>query len=40
MMKSTYLKAPFCFEQRDIPVPEIGPEDVLIKVKAMRFLRA
>ena len=37
MMKSTYLKAPFCFEQRDIPVPEIGPEDVLIKVKACGF---
>ena len=36
-MISTYLKAPFQFEQRDIPVPEIGPDDVLIKVKACGF---
>lgn len=36
-MKSTFLKASFQFEQRDIPVPEIGAEDVLIKVKACGF---
>ena len=36
-MKSTYLKAPFQFEQRDIPIPEIGDDDVLIKVKACGF---
>ncbi len=36
-MKSTYLKAPFQFEQRDIPIPEIGGGDVLIRVKACGF---
>lgn len=36
-MLSTYLKAPFQFEQREIPMPEVGPEDVLIKVKACGF---
>lgn len=36
-MKTTYLKAPFLFEQRDIPVPEIGDEDVLLKVVACGF---
>ncbi len=36
-MKSTFLKAPFQFEQRDIPVPEIDGEDVLIRVKACGF---
>ena len=33
-MLSHYLKAPFQFEQREIPIPEVGPDDVLIKVKA------
>ena len=36
-MISTFLKAPFQFEQRDVPMPEIGPDDVLIKVKACGF---
>ncbi|MBQ9941813.1 MAG: alcohol dehydrogenase catalytic domain-containing protein [Christensenellaceae bacterium] len=36
-MKSTYLKAPFCFEQREVPIPQIGPDDVLIKIKACGF---
>lgn len=36
-MRSTYLKAPYQFEQRDIPIPEIGSDDVLIKVKACGF---
>ena len=36
-MKSTYLKAPFQFEQRDVPVPEVGADEVLIKVKACGF---
>jgi len=36
-MISTFLKAPFQFEQRDVPVPQIGPDDVLIKIKACGF---
>ncbi|MEG2360263.1 MAG: alcohol dehydrogenase catalytic domain-containing protein [Christensenella sp.] len=36
-MLSTYLKAPFQFEQRDIPVPEIGDDDVLIHIKTCGF---
>ena len=36
-MKSTYLKAPFQFEQRDVPVPEVGADEVLIKIKACGF---
>jgi len=36
-MISTYLKAPFQFEQRDIPIPEVGKDDVLIKIKACGF---
>ena len=36
-MISTYLKAPFQFEQREIPVPEIGDDDVLIHVRACGF---
>lgn len=36
-MISTYLKAPFQFEQREIPIPNIGPDDVLIKIKACGF---
>lgn len=36
-MLSTFLKAPFQFEQRDIPVPQIGKDDVLVKVKACGF---
>lgn len=36
-MKTTYLKAPFQFMQKDVPVPEIGEEDVLLKVKACGF---
>lgn len=36
-MLSHYLKAPFQFEQREIPIPEVGPDDVLIKVKACGF---
>lgn len=36
-MISTYLKAPLQFEQREIPIPEAGPSDVLIKIKACGF---
>lgn len=36
-MKSAYLKAPFQFELREIPIPEIGDDDVLIKIKACGF---
>ena len=36
-MKSTYLKAPFQFEQREIPIPEVGRDEVLIKVTACGF---
>jgi threonine dehydrogenase-like Zn-dependent dehydrogenase len=36
-MISAYLKAHYQFELRDIPIPSIGEDDVLIKVKACAF---
>lgn len=36
-MKTTYLKAPFQFMQKEVPIPEIGEEDILLKVKACGF---
>lgn len=36
-MKTTYLKAPFRFMQKNVPIPEIGEEDVLLKVRACGF---
>lgn len=36
-MKTTWLKAPFQFMQKEVPVPEIGAEDVLLRVKACGF---
>jgi len=33
-MKATVLMAPHRFELLDRPVPEPGPEDVLIRVRA------
>ncbi|HHT24298.1 MAG TPA: alcohol dehydrogenase catalytic domain-containing protein [Clostridiaceae bacterium] len=36
-MKTTYLKAPFQFKQLDVPIPEIGEEDILLKIKACGF---
>lgn len=33
-MKAAFVKVPFQVEIRDIPMPEIGPEEVLIRVKA------
>jgi hypothetical protein len=31
-MKAAYVRVPFMTEIRDIPVPEIGANEVLIKV--------
>jgi D-arabinose 1-dehydrogenase-like Zn-dependent alcohol dehydrogenase len=33
-MKATVLVAPHRFELRECPVPSLGPEDVLIRVRA------
>ena len=33
-MKTVYVKKPFQFEVRELPIPEVGPFDVQIKVKA------
>ena len=33
-MKATVLVAPHRFELRDYPVPEPGPEDCLVRVRA------
>jgi len=33
-MKATVLVAPHRFEVRDYPVPEPGPEDCLVRVRA------
>ncbi|MBD3323164.1 alcohol dehydrogenase catalytic domain-containing protein, partial [candidate division KSB3 bacterium] len=33
-MKAAYVKVPFEVEVREIPVPELGPEEVLVKVSA------
>jgi D-arabinose 1-dehydrogenase-like Zn-dependent alcohol dehydrogenase len=36
-MKAAYLKAHYQFELRDVPIPHIGEDDVLLKVKACAF---
>lgn len=33
-MQATVLMAPHRFEVREVPVPEPGPEDVLVRVRA------
>ncbi len=33
-MRAAYVRVPFQVELRDIPIPEIGPEEVLVKVLA------
>jgi NADPH:quinone reductase-like Zn-dependent oxidoreductase len=33
-MRATVLTAPHCFEVQDRPVPEVGPEDALVRVRA------
>ena len=34
-MKALMHTAPFQFEFKDVPMPEVGREDVLVKVKAV-----
>lgn len=36
-MKTTYLKAKYQFKQFDVDIPQIGKDDVLLKVKACGF---
>jgi D-arabinose 1-dehydrogenase-like Zn-dependent alcohol dehydrogenase len=33
-MRATVLVAPHRFELRERPVPDVGPEDVLVRVRA------